>query len=92
MKPLALMYATFGQGREAVRALERHLSAHPDDIESTYMALEWIYHLNLAGTSAQTKAEDVKVARGYAARYERAKGPQLPLVKQWLEYLEGRRR
>jgi VWFA-related protein len=92
MKPLALMYATFGQGREAVRALERHLTAHPDDIEATYMCLEWLYHLNLAGTPAQSKAEDVKVARGYAARYEKARGPQLPLVKQWMDYLEGRRR
>ncbi len=92
MKPLALMYATFGQGREAARALERHLVAHPDDIEATYMCLEWLYHLNLAGTPAQTKAEDVKVARGYAARYEKARGPQLPLVKQWMDYLEGRKR
>jgi len=25
-KPLALLYATFGQGREAVRTLERHLA------------------------------------------------------------------
>ena len=92
MKPLALMYATFGQGQQAVRALERHLAAHPDDIEATYMCLEWLYHLNLAGTPAQSKAEDVKVARGYAARYEKARGPQLPLVKQWMDYLEGRRR
>lgn len=91
-KPLAIMYATFGQGREAVRTLQRHLSAHPDDIDATYMCLEWIYHLHLAGVAAQTRAEDVKAARGYAARYERAKGPQLPLVKQWMDYLEGRRR
>jgi hypothetical protein len=92
MKPLALMYATFGQGQQAVRALERHLAAHPDDIEATYMCLEWLYHLNLAGTPAQSKAEDVKLARGYAARYEKARGPQLPLVKQWMDYLEGRKR
>jgi predicted Zn-dependent protease len=91
-KPLAMMYATFGQGREAVRTLERHLSAHPDDIDGAYMCLEWIYHLHLAGVFAQTRAEDVKAARGFAARYERAKGPQLPLVKQWIDYLEGRRR
>ena len=91
-KPLAVMYATFGQGREAVRTLERHLSTHPDDIDGTYTCLEWMYHLHLAGTVAQTRAEDLKVARTYATRYERAKGPQLPLVKQWMDYLEGRRR
>ena len=31
-KPLAVLYATFGQGREALRTLERHLAEHPDDI------------------------------------------------------------
>jgi hypothetical protein len=56
------------------------------------MGVEWIYHLHLSGNVARTKAEDVKLARSYAARYERAKGPQLPLVKQWVEYIEGRRR
>jgi VWFA-related protein len=91
-KPLAVMYATFGQGREAVRTLQRHLSAHPDDIDATYMCLEWLYHLHLAGAAAQNRAEDIKVARTYAARYEKARGPQLPLVKQWMDYLEGRRR
>ena len=33
-------------------------------------------------------AEDLKVARTYAAAYERAKGPQVALVKKWIEYLD----
>jgi hypothetical protein len=33
-------------------------------------------------------AEDLKRAREYADAYARAKGPQLALVKQWVEYLE----
>ena len=32
-KPLALVYATFGRGREAVRTLERYLADRPDDRE-----------------------------------------------------------
>ena len=91
-KPMALLYATFGQGREAVRTLDRYLAGNPDDLEALSMGVEWIYHLHLAGTVARTKAEDAKQARAYANRYERAKGPQLPLVKQWIEYIEGRRR
>lgn len=91
-KPLALLYATFGQGREAVRTLDRYLSNHTDDIPAFYMGIEWIYHLHVSGTVARTKAEDAKMARAYANRYERAKGPQLPLVKQWMDYIEGRRR
>jgi VWFA-related protein len=91
-KPLALMYATFGQGREAVRTIDRYLSNHQEDVPALYMAIEWIYHLHVSGTVARTKAEDAKLARAYANRYERAKGPQLPLVKQWMDYIEGRRR
>ena len=30
-KPLAMVYGTFGRGREAVRTLERYLAAHADD-------------------------------------------------------------
>jgi hypothetical protein len=91
-KPLALLYATFGQGREAVRTLARHLAAHQDDNEALYLGVEWIYHLHLSGAVAQTSDEDVKVARSYASRYERSKSPQVALVKQWMEFLEGRRR
>jgi VWFA-related protein len=91
-KQLALLYATFGQGREAVRTLERYLADHPDDTPALYMAIEWIYHLHLSGNAARTNAEDAKLARSYVNRYERARGPQLPLVKQWIDYIEGRRR
>jgi uncharacterized protein HemY len=91
-KPLALLYATFGQGREAVRTLDRYLAATDDDIDALYMAVEWIYHLHVSGMVSRTKAEDARLARAYANRYERAKGPQLPLVKQWMDYIEGRRR
>jgi VWFA-related protein len=91
-KPLALLYATFGQGREAVRTLDRYLASHQDDVPALSMGVEWIYHLHLSGNVARTRAEDLKVARGYASRYERARGPQVPLVKQWIDFLEGRRR
>jgi hypothetical protein len=90
-KPLALLYATFGQGREAVRTLERYLSARHDDVEALYLGVEWIYQLHSAGAVAQTRAEDVKLARGYANAYEKAKGPRIALVKQWIDFLEGRR-
>lgn len=91
-KPLALLYATFGQGREALRTLERHLAGHKNDVEANSLAVEWIYHLHLAGAVAHSRAEDLKLARSYAAVYEKAKGPQLPLVKQWMAFLEKRAR
>jgi VWFA-related protein len=87
-KPLAYLYATFGQGREAVRTLHRYLAEHPEDAEANYLGVQWIYELHQAGAFAQTRAEDLKAARGYAAAYEKAKGPQIALVRQWIAFLE----
>jgi VWFA-related protein len=87
-KPLAMLYATMGLGREAVRTLQRHLEAEPTDVEGLFMGVEWIYNLHTLGAVARSKAEDVKTARTYAAAYERGKGPQVALVKQWIEFVD----
>jgi VWFA-related protein len=87
-KPLAMLYATMGLGREAVRTLQRHLEAEPADVEGLFMGVEWIYNLHILNAVARSKAEDVKMARTYAAAYERGKGPQAALVKQWIEYID----
>jgi VWFA-related protein len=91
-KPMALVYATFGQGREAVRTLIRHLDANPGDVEALALAVEWIYLLHANGGAARTRGEDVAIAQRYAAAYQKARGPQAALVRQWMESLEGRRR
>jgi tetratricopeptide (TPR) repeat protein len=87
-KPLALLYATFGQGREAVRTIERHIEHNPDDSEALSLAVEWIYHLHTSGAVARTRAEDVKIARSYTEAYERAQGPRTALVREWMSALE----
>jgi tetratricopeptide (TPR) repeat protein len=87
-KPLAMLYATFGRGREAVRTLERYLTAHQDDRDALFLGVEWMYNVRAAGGLVHTRAEDARLARGYAEAYEKAGGPQLPLVKQWMEFLE----
>jgi VWFA-related protein len=89
-RPMALVYATLGQGPEAMRALERHLAAHKDDIESLFMGVEWIYQLHSAGVTLHTPAEDLKLAKSYADAYTKAKGPQAALVKQWVGFLENK--
>ena len=91
-KPLAVLYATFGQGREALRTLERYLADHPDDVEANYLGVEWTYHLHLSGVVAHTRADDVKLARAYAAAYEKGHGSHMPLIKEWMDFLEGRSR
>ena len=91
-KPLALTYAAFGQGREAMRMLERHLDANPEDRDGLMLAVEWLYHLRVRGTMARSRAEDQALARKYADLYlKTAKGQQAALVRQWLAYLEDSR-
>jgi Tfp pilus assembly protein PilF len=90
-KPLALLYATFGQGREAVRTLDRHIEHYPEDAEALALAVEWMYHLRLSNAAAYSRAEDQKRARAYADQYVKTKGLQQALVRQWVDYLEKQR-
>jgi VWFA-related protein len=87
-KPLALLYAVFGQGPEAVRTLDRYLPAHQDDYETLSLGVEWMFHLHAAGAVAHRPADDVKLARGWADAYLKSKGPQSALVKEWMQALE----
>ena len=86
--PLALVYATLGQGREAVRTLERHLAGHSQDQAAQLLGVEWIYHLRSAGALAHTVAEDLKLAQGWADAYIKSKGQQAALVRQWMQFIE----
>jgi VWFA-related protein len=92
-KPLAMLYGTFGRGREAVRTLERYLEEQPDDREAYYFAVQWLYTVHIGGAMVHNRVEDLNLAREYADAYAQANGPQLPLVRQWVEYLqnEGKR-
>ena len=90
-KPLALVYAAFGQGLEAVRLLERHLSARQDDPDGLALGVEWIYHLRTAGAAAHSPSDDAKLARGWADAYAKAKGPQAALVREWMLAIDAGR-
>ncbi|HEV2983634.1 MAG TPA: tetratricopeptide repeat protein, partial [Vicinamibacterales bacterium] len=87
-KPLAMLYGTFGRGREAVRTLERYLSDRRDDRDACFLGVQWIYTVHSEGAVVHSRAEDATLARAYADLYEKAGGPQIALVKQWLGYLE----
>jgi tetratricopeptide (TPR) repeat protein len=89
-RPLAMLYATFGSGREAVRTLERYLAARPDDTGTYALGVQWIYMVHAAGAYVHSGPEDVKLARTFAEKY--AGGPQAALVKQWVDYLENEKR
>ena len=87
-KPLAMLYGTFGKGREAVRTLERYLEAEQEDRDAYLYAVQWIYTVHSGGAVVHNRAEDLKRAREYADAYASARGPQLALVRQWVDYLE----
>jgi VWFA-related protein len=89
-RSMAMLYATFGQGREAMRTLERYLDNAAADVDALFMGIEWIYNLHSAGAAAHSPAEDLRLARRYADAYAKAKGPQAALVKQWIAFLEKR--
>jgi VWFA-related protein len=88
-KPLAMLYGTFGKGREAVRTLERYLEAEQEDRDAYLYAVQWIYTVHSGGAVVHNRSEDVKRAREYADAYASARGPQLALVRQWVDYLEN---
>ncbi len=88
-KPLAMLYATFGRGREAVRTLERYLEVKPDDVTACYYAVQWLYTVHSQGVVVHNRVQDLQLAHDYATVYEKAGGPQLPLVKQWINFLES---
>jgi hypothetical protein len=48
--------------------------------------------VHAAGASVHNRAEDLKLAHTYAAAYEKASGPNVALVKQWLAFLENNNR
>ena len=70
-----------------MRLLARYLESTPADLDALQMGVEWTYHLKLARAAARTPADDLKQARAWADAYAAAKGQQLALVRQWIEFL-----
>ena len=87
-RPLALLYATFGKGIDAVKLLERSLEKRQDDSASLFLAVEWIFNAHRGGAVVHDRAEDVRLAHQYATQYVKSGGLNEPLVKQWLSYLD----
>jgi VWFA-related protein len=90
-RPLAILYASFGRGRDAVRSLERYLGAADAggsrDSEALALGVEWIYKVHAAGAAVHGRDQDLELARRYADEYAKAGGSKQQLVKQWLDAL-----
>src|SRR5215831_14131233 len=68
-RPLALLYATFGKGIDAVKLLEKSLEKRQDDSNSLFLAVEWIFNAHRGGAVVHDRAEDVRLAHQYATQY-----------------------
>jgi VWFA-related protein len=90
-KPLAMLYGTFGRGREAVRTLERYLDERQDDRDAYFFAVQWYFTVHSGGAVVRSRQEDRKRAHEYGDAYAKARGPQAALVKQWVDYLDTER-
>jgi VWFA-related protein len=86
-RPLAMLYATTGRGLEAMEMLQRHLETNRSDAKALYHGVQWIYQLHLKGVVFRDRPDDIALARTYAEEYARAGGPDLPLVREWINYL-----
>jgi hypothetical protein len=86
-KPLALLYASSGRAVEAVRLLQRHIAAYPDDVGALGLGVEWLYGIHAGGVSTSSIAGDLSLARRYAASYAEKNGPERPLVQLWLDVM-----
>jgi tetratricopeptide (TPR) repeat protein len=87
-RPLAMVYATFGKGVDAVRLLDQALRDSPSDQPSLFKCVEWIFNTHRAGFVVHDRAEDRRIAHAYADQYLKAGGLNEPLIKQWLGYLD----
>ena len=87
-RPLALVYATFGKGLDAVRLLEKFLQERTDDQATLFLVVEWMFNAHRGGQLIHDRAEDVRLAHAYADQYLKSGGLNEPLVKQWLNYLD----
>jgi len=87
-RPLAMLYATFGKGVDAVRLLDQSLRGSDGDQPSLFKCVEWIFNTHRAGFVIHDAAEDRRLAHAYADKYLKAGGTNEPLIKQWLSYLD----
>jgi VWFA-related protein len=87
-RPLALLYATFGKGLDALRLLDQSISDNPGDQPSLFKGVEWMFNAHRAGFVVHDRAEDRRLAHAYADQYLKAGGLNEPLIKQWLGYLD----
>jgi VWFA-related protein len=91
-RTLALLYATLGRGRDAIRTLDRYIADGHAEPDLLLLVIEWIFQAHNNRSVVTNGAADLAMARNYAAQYASANGPKQALVRQWMDYLEKEKR
>jgi VWFA-related protein len=84
---LGTAYARAAKPVEAVQALDRYLTRHPEDQDRLFIALRSIYEARSTGQAIGTVEEDRKRFERYAAAYAAAGGTQAAMVEQWRRFV-----
>jgi tetratricopeptide (TPR) repeat protein len=87
--PLATVLALAGESRQAVAMLERYVAVRPADGEALRLGVEWMYQARASGGVVRSRGEDLALAKTFAEAYARTNGPESPLVKRWVAFLES---
>lgn len=84
LRPLATIHIAQGRESEAIPLIDRHLAAHPDDVEAQYVLLHALFagHVNKRGSGATTEGRER--FRSVAEKYVAAKGRHAGVVTEWL--------
>jgi VWFA-related protein len=91
-RTLAMLYATLGRGRDAIRTLDRYIADGHAEPDLLLLAVEWIFQAHNNRSVVTSSTADLAMARNYAAKYASANGPNQALVQQWMDYLENEKR
>jgi tetratricopeptide (TPR) repeat protein len=86
-KNLAIAQSHLGLHEQAYPTIVPFLDAHPSDVDALLVALHSLYQLHAEGKTMTSAEEDKARAATYARAYAAAKGPLLPLVEKWAEFL-----
>jgi VWFA-related protein len=87
----ALVLLASRRPADAYAAFDQYFALRPDDERAWLQAIQGLYQLALAGGIVESLEQDLARARRYAAEYERLKGPQVAMVRVWIDYMERRR-
>lgn len=86
-KNLAVAQSHLGLHEQAYPTIVPYLERNPTDVDALLVALHALYQVKVEGKTIGSPEQDKARAAVYARAYAAAKGPQLPLVEKWADFL-----